>query len=155
MPSVCRSLMLAALVAVALPSGAAAVPQDHPDSRVDLVQIQLLVPAKVTLGKAFLIVDEVENQGTTMAFQTVTGFYLSLDDVLDDSDVVVAAWRVRQLGANQSDSTHTPVTLKLDIKPGDYYLLAVADAKKQIEERTRGNNIRAVRITILPAEPKK
>ena len=46
-------------------------------------------------------------------------------------------------------------TLKVDIKPGDYYLLAVADAKKQLEERTRGNNIRAVRITILPAEPKK
>jgi len=155
MRSALQTLMLGALLGVVAPSGAPATPQDHPDSRVDLVQIQLLAPAKVTLGKAFLIVDEVENQGTTMAFQTVTGFYLSLDDVLDDGDVVVAARRVRQLGASQSDSTHTPVTLKLDIKPGDYYLLAVADAKKQLEERTRGNNIRAVRITILPAEPKK
>jgi subtilase family serine protease len=70
-------------------------------------------------------------------------------------DVVVGGRRVPQLGANQSHSTSTPVTLKADIKPGNYYLLVVADAKHQLEERTRENNVRAVRITVLPAEEKK
>ncbi len=138
-----------------LAAAAPASTQDNPTSRVDLVQVQLTLPSKVTIGKAFIVMDEVENQGTSLAFQTVTGFYLSLDDVLDDSDVVVGARRVPQLGASQSHDNRTPVTLKAEIKPGDYYLLAVADAKKQIEERTRENNIRAVRVTVLPAEPKK
>ena len=151
MSSAIAPVMLALLFATAVP----APTQDNPTSRVDLVQIQLNVPSKVTIGKAFIVMDEVENQGTTLAFQTVTGFYLSMDDVLDDSDVVVGARRVPQLGASQSHDNRTPITLKTEINPGDYYLLAVADAKHQIEERTRANNVRAVRITVLPAEPKK
>jgi len=45
--------------------------------------------------------------------------------------------------------------LKPDVRPGDYFLLAVADAKRELEERTRENNVRAVRITVLAAEDKK
>jgi len=151
MPSAFLPLMLAVVLATAAPMPI----QDVPTSRVDLVQIQLNAPSKVTIGKSFIILDEVENQGTSLAFQTVTGFYLSGDDVLDDSDVAVGARRVPQLGGSQSSDCRTPVTLKAEIKPGEGYLLAVADAKHEIQERSRGNNIRAVRITVLPAETKK
>jgi len=149
------ALLFNLVSSVATPGPVPTLPQSRVTSRVDLAQIQFVVPGKVTIGKTFRVLDEVENQGESLAFQTVTGFYLSVDDVLDDGDIVVGGRRAPQLGSNQSHSTTTPVTLKPDIKPGDYYLLAVADAKRDIEERTRENNVRAVRITVLPAEQKK
>lgn len=148
MPSAILPATLALLLAAVPPPST----QDVPTSRVDLVQIQLIVPSKVTIGKAFTIMDEVENQGTALAFPTVTGFFLSQDDVLDDADVVVGARRVPQMGAGQSNSDHTSVKLTAEIKAGDCYLLAVADAKREIQERTRANNVRAVRITVIAAK---
>ena len=120
-------------------------------SRVDLVQVQLLVPKKVQIGKAFRVVDEVENQGEALAFQSITGFYLSEDDQWDEKDVLVGGRRVPQLGKEQRHEQITPVTLKPEIVPGNYYFLALADAKHQLEERYRENNLRAVPILVLPA----
>ncbi len=125
------------------------------NSPIDLAQIQLLVPAKVTIGKLFRVTDEVENHGTEVASPTVTGFYLSKDDKLDDTDVAVGGRRVPRLGASQGHSTVTPVTLKPAIEPGEYYFLAVADARHELEERSRLDNVRAVKVTVLPAPEKK
>jgi hypothetical protein len=135
--------------------GFAPRPPQSKNSPIDLVQIQLIVPAKVTIGKVFRVLDEVENQGTSIAMPTTTGFYLSLDNVLDEQrDVVVGGRRVPRIGANQSHSTVTPVTLKPDIPPGDYYFIAVADARHELEERYIDNNVRTVRVTVL-ADQKK
>jgi hypothetical protein len=139
---------------VALRSAAPA--RQSVNSPIDLVQIQLTVPSKVTVGKLFRVMDEVENQGTSLAWPTTTYFYLSEDDVLDARDVLVGGRRVPRLGANQSHSTSTPVTLKPGIAAGNYYLIALADGGRQLEERYRENNTRAVRLTVLRAEePKK
>jgi CARDB len=121
-------------------------------SRVDLVQVQLLVPKKVYIGKAFRVVDEVENQGESLAFPSITGFYVSQDDQWDEKDILVGGRRVPQLGKDQTHEQITPVTLKPEIVPGNCYFLALADAKHQLEERYRENNLRAVPILILPAE---
>ncbi len=122
------------------------------NSPLDLVQIQLVVPAKVTIGKTFRVMDEVENQGTSITPPTETWFHLSADKVLDEKDPVVGGRRVPRLGARQSHSTVTPVTLKPGIAPGDYYFLAVADGKHEIEDRSREDNVRAVPIKVLPAD---
>jgi hypothetical protein len=48
------------------------------------------------------------------------------------------------------------VTLKPGIAAGNYHLIALADGGRQLEERYRENNTRAVRLTVLRAEePKK
>ncbi len=125
------------------------------NSPIDLAQIQLLVPGKVTIGKLFRVTDEVENQGIGLAPPTVTYFYLSKDDKLDDTDVVVGGRRVPRLGSYQGHSTVTPVTLKPAIEPGDYYFLAVADGRHELEERSRLDNVRAVKVKVLPAAEKK
>ncbi len=123
-------------------------------SPIDLVEIQLVVPRTVTVGKTFRVLDEVENQGTGVAFETITGFFLSEDQVADSGDVGVGGHRVPQLGPRRSHSATTPVTLKSTIKPGEYYFVAVADAKRELDERSRLDNMRAVPITVLPAEGK-
>jgi len=123
-------------------------------SLVDLVQVQLVLPGKVKISKTFTVLDELENAGESVAAATVTYFFLSDDDALDERDVVVGGRRAPQLGPRQSHSTVTPVTLKPDVKPGVYYLIALADAQRVLEERYRDNNTRAVRITVQPSDKK-
>ncbi len=152
--------VVAALVAlsIGLPPFNPPQPTSSPqsvNSPIDLAQIQLLVPGKVTIGKLFRVTDEVENQGIGLAPPTVTYFYLSKDDKLDDADVVVGGRRVPRLGSYQGHSTVTPVTLKPAIEPGDYYFLAVADGRHELEERSRLDNVRAVKVKVLPAAEKK
>jgi len=37
-------------------------------------------------------------------------------------------------------------------RPGPYYFIAIADAARTIEERYKGNNTRATKVTVLPAQ---
>ncbi len=140
-----------AIVSVFLSSGHVSAALQK-SSRPDLVQVELLVPKKVRIGKAFRVVDRVENQGESAALNSVTYFYLSQDDQFDEKDILVGGRRVPQLGNERSHEQITPVTLKADVVPGNYYFLAVADALHQVEERYKDNNTRAVPILVLPAE---
>jgi hypothetical protein len=131
------------------------LPVETQKIHVDLVQIQLVLPGKVKIGKTFQVLDELENAGTEPAFQTTTLYFLSRDNKLDESDVIVGGRRAPQLGATQSHSATIPVTLKPTIEPGVYYFIAMADGKREIEERYKDNNTRAVKITVQPADPPK
>ncbi|HOC18687.1 MAG TPA: CARDB domain-containing protein [Vicinamibacterales bacterium] len=124
-------------------------------STVDLVQVQLVLPKKVRVGKTFSVLDEVENQGESFAANSVTGFYLSLDDQFDEKDLLVGARRVPQLASQQAHNTVTPVTIKAPVPAGDYYLIALADARHDLEERYRSNNTRAAKVTVEPAKEKE
>ncbi len=141
-----------AIVSVFLSSGHVSPALQTKGNKVDLVQVQLLVPKKVRIGKVFRVMDEVENQGDSLALDSTTGFYLSQDDQWDEKDILVGGRRVPALGKDQKHEQITPVTLKPDIVPGNYYLLALADARHQLAERYRDNNTRAVPILVLPAE---
>ncbi len=141
------SVVLAAATMVREPSLAS--PAQSGNNPVDLVQVQLVVPRKVTVGKTFRVVDEVENQGRAIAFQSVTGFFLSDDDKIDETDIPVGGRRVPQLAPGQSHSMTSAVTLKPEIKPGEYYFIAVADARHELEDRSRLDNVRAVPITVV------
>ncbi len=119
---------------------------------VDLVQVQLIVPAKITPGKTFLVSDEVENTGDLPAINSLTGFILSADDTVDENDLRLGLRRVPALRPQQSSSRQTPVPLPKDVEPGAYYLIVVADATGALEERTKDNNVRATRTTVVAAK---
>jgi len=124
-------------------------------SLVDLVQTQLNLPGKVKIGKKFQVRDELENTGEYLAPLSVTHFYLSLDDTYDSADLLVGGRRVPPLTPTQGSSAMSPVVLNEGVKPGVYYLIAVADGPREIEERYETNNTRAVKVTVQPADPEK
>jgi hypothetical protein len=116
---------------------------------IDLVQIGLNVPGKVTPGKRFRVMDELESQGEAASLQTVTYFYLSQDDVLDEKDVRVGGRRVPPMPPGSSHREVTAVTLNPATPSGDYYVIAMCDATKLMDERYENNNTRAVKIRVL------
>jgi hypothetical protein len=133
---------------------AAAIQQKDNTSTVDLVQVQLLLPKKVRVGKTFTVMDEVENQGESVAQNSLTGYFLSQDDEFDEKDLLVGGRRVPALAGRQSNSTMTPVTIKAPVPPGDYYFIALADLRHDLEERYRNNNTRAAKVTVEAAKKK-
>ena len=148
LPLPCVAVILGLVAAVAPPRAFA---QDSKTSSVDLVQVQLIVPAKLKVGKTFLVIDELENAGDEASAKSLTGFCLSEDDVCDERDLRVGARRVPPLGPLQSHSAQTPLKLPDTVRPGPYYFIAMADAARTVEERYKGNNTRATKVTVLPA----
>jgi hypothetical protein len=148
------SRLVAAGLALAL-GQAAVVEAQIKNSPVDLVQVTLSVPGKVKIGKKFQVMDEVESVGDAVATQSVTYFYLSKDDKVDDSDLVVAGRRVNPVAPGQKNGDYTPITLKADVEPGDYYLIARANATGTVDERYVDNNTKATKFKVQPADAKK
>lgn len=124
-------------------------------SPVDLVQTQLNVPGKVKIGKKFRVMDEVESVGDQAAGPTLTYFYLSKDDIIDSTDLVIAQRRSPQLSPGRMSYEPTPVVLPGTVEPGAYYLIARCNATRAVDERYWDNNTRAVKITVEPAEAKQ
>lgn len=148
LPLPCVALILGLVAAVAPPRAFA---QDSKTSSVDLVQVQLIVPSKLKIGKTFLVLDELENQGEHPSANSLTGFCLSEDDVCDERDLRVGARRVPPLAPLTAHAARTPFKLPDTVRPGSYYFIAIADAARTIEERYKGNNTRATKVTVLPA----
>lgn len=123
-------------------------------SPVDLVQTTLNAPGKVKIGKKFRIMDELESVGDSTATMSVTYFYLSKDDKLDDTDIAIGARRVPPLARGRVSQDFTEATIPGTVEPGRYYLIAMANATKTVDERYLDNNTRANKITVEPADKK-
>jgi len=141
------SAVFAASLVTALPAPAAA--QGFQDSPVDLVQVGLVVPAKLTVGKRFTISDEVENAGRETVIDSVTGFFLSTDAVAQQTDVRVGARRVPALLPAGRHSRESRLKIPENVTPGTYYVIAFANADNAIEERYKTNNARAVKVEVV------
>ena len=99
----------------------------------------------------------VENQGDAVADPSWTGasrrydrFYLSTDDLLDDSDVVMNSRSsdvdLAPGDTDGHDGYYLPVPA--GTAPGDYYVLVVADADGAIPDIDRTNNTVALPVTV-------
>ncbi len=145
------SLLSALSIAVCLGWTVLAGAQDRV-SQVDLVQVQLNLPSKITAGKSFIVHDEVENAGNDPSPRSMTGFCLSADDVCDEKDLRLGARRVPPLQGRQANAFQTAIKLPADVPAGEYYLVAVADATNAVVERYKTNNTRATRTQVLAAK---
>ncbi len=124
-------------------------------SPVDLVQTTINAPGKVKIGKKFRIMDELESVGDSAAAVSVTYFYLSKDDKVDATDLVLAGRRVPPLPRGGVHQEYTAATIPATVEPGPYFLIVRANATRTVDERYLDNNTRATKITVEPAEVKK
>jgi uncharacterized membrane protein len=124
------------------------------NSPIDLVQTSCVVPGKVKAGQKFRVMDEVENAGTEFAVESVTYFYLSANNQIDNQDIVIGGRRVPSLNPRQTNSYPSMVLMPAAVPPGDYFLIAKANADGRLEERYLDNNTVATKITVQEPEKK-
>lgn len=149
--TVTAACVAAAVLGVPLAAARGSATQRNNTNLIDLVQVGLNSPSKLTPGKKFRILDRVENQGEAGALPTVTYFYLSTDDQLDDKDLLIGGRRVPGLGPGQSHEEVTSVALDARVPSGDYFLFVVCDATRQMDERYENNNMRTIKVRVLAA----
>jgi subtilisin family serine protease len=103
--------------------------------------VSLTGPSTAAPGGAILATDAVKNQGGAEAGATTTRFYLSTDNDLDATDLVLSASRsVPGLAAGATSSGSTSVVIPATVTTGSYYLIAKADADNSVLESLESNN---------------
>ena len=68
-------------------------------------------------------------------------FYLSEDQVLDDSDLLIDAMPVRPLDMNESQVRKLNVVLPQNLNAAGRFVIAFVDADDIVEESNEANNI--------------
>jgi len=115
----------------------------------DLVVSAMTVPAKAGAGAPITVSHTTANKGGGPATASITRFYLSANAVWDGGDVLLAgADPVPDLAAGATDPGSTTLTIPSAITPGQYYIIAKADADNVVPETNETNNALARVIQI-------
>ena len=102
------------------------------------------LPKTVNAGVPFRATWAVRNKGGAKARRSTGVLLLSKNKRRDRRDVKVRAkFAVGTLGAGRRSRRRVRVVAPLSVKPGRYYLLACADARRKVRERSEGNNCAA------------
>jgi serine protease AprX len=114
----------------------------------DLTISTMSAPAMVNEGQSFGISETTKNLGKGAADPSLTQFYLSTNDTLDPSDILIGSREVPALASGASSSGSTAVTIPQGTDAGTWYLLAKADAQEVVVETSETNNVYARSIKI-------
>jgi subtilase family serine protease/subtilisin family serine protease len=106
----------------------------------DLVISALYAPSTGGAGSTLSVSDSTLNQGNNAAAPSTTKFYLSVDYLLDATDVLLGSRAVPSLSAGATSSGSTPLTIPAGTATGSYYILAKADADNVVPETNESNN---------------
>jgi subtilase family serine protease len=123
--------------------------------RPDLALTALTVPGTVAAGRPLAITHTVRNHGPAPAGPFAIRFYLSADDTLDATDVLLGTRTLGGLGARAASPTVRSFTVPAGTSvPGDYRVIAVADAlEQQIELDETNNSAVSGGLTVVPYRP--
>ena len=99
-------------------------------------------------GQQISISDTVLNSGPVDAEASLLKLYLSPDQVLDATDILLGSRAVPALHAGENSSGSISAAVPLGTPTGTYYVIAAADADSAVTEASETNNTRVQAITI-------
>jgi hypothetical protein len=114
---------------------------DHLNHRVRAIQGVSRQPQDIAPGAKLTVGDNVLNEGTAAAGASATRYYLSLDLVMDEIDVLLAGTRsVVSLAPGAVSTGSRSVTVPASTPLGVYHLFACADDTRKVAEARDDNN---------------
>ena len=116
----------------------------------DLVVSALTMPSTGGAGLAITVSDTTANVSAAVTPATTTRFYLSANNSLDASDVMLGSRAVPSLAAGASNTGPVTLTLPAGTATGYHYLIAKADGDDAVAETTETNNTRPGVIAVGP-----
>jgi subtilase family serine protease len=123
----------------------------------DVVMSNLSGPTSAIQGKTVTLNDQVSNTGLSSTGGFEVAYYLSTDQTISTSDILVATRLISGLPQNSHDYASVDVGISESLAPGNYYWGAIADYKQAQSEVDEKNNIilgNSVAIQIpVPATP--
>ncbi|MBF9238737.1 T9SS type A sorting domain-containing protein [Hymenobacter sp. BT683] len=105
-------------------------------------------PLATAPGNAISTNCSIQNSGNSVVANSTIGYYLSTNQVLDASDVLLATNVGGPLAAGQSDYRNSNPVIPASVTPGTYYVLFVADPLNAVTETNETNNVAAVALLV-------
>lgn len=92
------------------------------------------------------------NGDSTTTLNSYVGFYLSTDNQLSNGDILLGDDRSTLSASDRDDNNSDTISIPNGTSAGTYYLLYVADYKKQFAETNEDNNVEFEEITVSGAQ---
>ena len=125
-----------------------AIEDDEASLLSDLTLSNIEFPAELERGEPIRFDLDVDNIGyATAAGDFIVAFFLSEDDQLGDGDRSVSVIRTGDLTVDKHPATAL-INLPLDVLPGEYHLIIVADIDGEVQELDETNNIFSSPVTV-------
>jgi hypothetical protein len=106
-------------------------------------------PESKKRGSSFTVKDMVMNRGGLATGRFIVRYYLSLDTIKDDSDILFKGSRtLKKIKDGKSSNGKTKVTIKRSTPPGAYYLIVCADDTNKVSESNETDNCTASNTTM-------
>lgn len=120
----------------------------NPIPSVDLrIASKAISSASILAGGSLSFTCTVINSGSTSAGISKAGYYLSVDTLLDNSDILLANSATSTLSAGSSVLLNKSASLTA-VQPGIYNLIFVADYAAEVGETNESNNTARLTFTI-------
>jgi hypothetical protein len=134
-------------------TGLTTVPQaaQAAGKKPDLTVTSVSAPAAVRAGERLAVKAKVGNTGKARAKASVTAFYLSKDAKPGGDRKLAPTWATPGLAPGRSARATTKVLVPAGVTPGDYRVIACADAARKVAEAKEGNNCRASGVVTVDA----
>jgi YD repeat-containing protein len=111
-------------------------------------------PSSGSPGGSFSVTDTTQNSGNVAAAATTTVYYLSLDNTISSSDILLTGNRsIPSLNAGASSTASVTATMPSNLANGSYYLGACADSGSVVAETSETNNCKASKSKITISVP--
>ncbi|HWQ89870.1 MAG TPA: M6 family metalloprotease domain-containing protein, partial [Desulfitobacteriaceae bacterium] len=106
----------------------------------DLKVLSVSAPESGAAGSTISISDSIQNSGNKAATGFYVKYYLSADENIGTSDVLLGQRYVSSLAAGAANSATKAVVLPATVTSGTYYVGAIADATNLVPESDENNN---------------
>ncbi|WP_164891191.1 CARDB domain-containing protein [Botryobacter ruber] len=117
---------------------------------VDLVvQTAAVAPVSIPAGQPVTATAGIRNQGSVAAAYSSIGYYLSANNTLDASDVLLNVSTGNALAAGTTANRSATLTIPEGTAAGSYFILFVADHAEAQDESSETNNVKAVALTVI------
>ncbi|MGH1336093.1 MAG: CARDB domain-containing protein [Aureispira sp.] len=103
----------------------------------------------ITVGASTNLSALLKNEGVGSANTSHVGYYLSIDTLYDNNDVLLSRTINNGLGANSSLPIANTVIIPANTPAGNYHLLFYADAQNEVAESNENNNVQSIAVTVV------
>ena len=117
--------------------------------QADLVAKFFGAPDNVKQDKKTMVFVKEANEGTGNAGEHTIAVYLSEDNVLDGSDLLVGEKDVENLKKGKDRMVPVQIELPDDAETGPAFLIVKVDGEDEIAETNEGNNSKSESITVV------
>jgi len=116
------------------------------------IDLKITSPTAITTakqGENISLSCTIENTGTLSATSSNVGYYLSKDNILDGSDLLLGSSSGSSLSGPGTSLKSQNVIIPASTTTGNYYLIFVADYTQLVNESNETNNTAATPVTII------